>query len=92
MRIVLDTNVFVSAVLKTNSVPFLAVRWVAQQGELLKSAETEQELLDVIHRPRLTTITTPGFQTGVEMMLARAELVPITERMSLAETPRTTSF
>jgi hypothetical protein len=31
MRIVLDTNVSVSAVLKLNSPPFLAVRWIDQR-------------------------------------------------------------
>jgi predicted nucleic acid-binding protein len=46
MGIVLDTNVFVSAVLKLNSLPFLAVRWSDQHGGLLKSAVTEQEILN----------------------------------------------
>ncbi len=50
MRIVLDTNVFVSAVLKLNSLPFLVVRWSDQHGGLLKSAVTEQEILNVLAR------------------------------------------
>jgi predicted nucleic acid-binding protein len=44
MRIVLDTNVFVSAVLKANSLPFLVLRWIDQHGGLLKSAATEREI------------------------------------------------
>ena len=32
MRIVVDTNVFVSAVLKHNSLPFLVVRWIDDHG------------------------------------------------------------
>jgi predicted nucleic acid-binding protein len=28
MRLVVDTNVFVSAALKENSLPFLVVRWI----------------------------------------------------------------
>ena len=51
MRIVLDTNVFVSAVLKLNSLPFLVVRWIDQHDGLLKSAVTEQEILKVLGRP-----------------------------------------
>jgi hypothetical protein len=32
MRIVVDTNVFVSAVLKINSLPFFVVRWIDRHG------------------------------------------------------------
>jgi predicted nucleic acid-binding protein len=46
MRIVLDTNVSVSAVLKLNSLPFLVVRWIDRHGGLLKSAVTEQKILN----------------------------------------------
>jgi predicted nucleic acid-binding protein len=52
MRIVVDTNVFVSAVLKLNSLPFLVVRWIDEHGGLLKSAATEREILSEISRRR----------------------------------------
>jgi predicted nucleic acid-binding protein len=45
MRVVVDTNVFVSAILKVNSLPFLIVRWIDQHGALLKSVMTEREIL-----------------------------------------------
>jgi predicted nucleic acid-binding protein len=32
MRIVLDTNVFVSAILKVNFLPFVVVRWIDRHG------------------------------------------------------------
>jgi predicted nucleic acid-binding protein len=44
MRIVVDTNVFVSAALKEKSVPGTAVQIVAESDLLLKSVITEQEL------------------------------------------------
>jgi predicted nucleic acid-binding protein len=50
MRVVIDTNVFVSAVLKANSLPFFVVRWINRNGGLLKSTATEQELLAVLQR------------------------------------------
>ena len=50
---VLDTNVFVSAVLKLNSLPFLVVRWIDQHGGLLKPAVIEQEILNVLARPHI---------------------------------------
>ena len=44
MRLVVDTNVFVSAALKENSLPFLVAGWIDQHDGLLKSAATEQQL------------------------------------------------
>jgi putative PIN family toxin of toxin-antitoxin system len=82
MRLVVDTNVFVSAALKENSLPFLVVRWIEQYDGLLKSAATEQELLDVLTRPYIAAVTIPALREGVARMLAAAELVPITERIA----------
>ena len=53
MSVVVATNVFVSAVLKANSLPFTVVRWIDRNGGLLKSTVTEQELLAVLQRPIL---------------------------------------
>ncbi len=51
MRLVADTNVFASAALRENSLPFLGARWIDQHDGLLKSHATEQQLLDVLRRP-----------------------------------------
>ena len=45
MRVVVDTNVFLSAALKDKSLPALAVHLATQHGVLLKSAATEHQLL-----------------------------------------------
>jgi predicted nucleic acid-binding protein len=50
MRVVVDTNVFVSAAIKQNSLPSLVVRWLDQHGGLLKSIVTEQGVLLVLQR------------------------------------------
>jgi predicted nucleic acid-binding protein len=50
MRIVVDTNVFVSAALKASSLPFIVVRWIDRHGDLLKSIATEQEVLQGVAR------------------------------------------
>jgi predicted nucleic acid-binding protein len=60
MRLVLDTNIFVSAVLKANSLPFRVVRWVERNGGLLKSTATEQEVLAVLARPHIAVLTVAG--------------------------------
>jgi hypothetical protein len=41
MRLVVDTNVFVSAALNEASWPANTVRWIGQFGGLLKTADTD---------------------------------------------------
>jgi uncharacterized protein len=92
MRIVLDTNVFVSAVLKVNSLPFLVVRWIDQRGGLLKSAVTEQEILHVLARPHIAAVTIPSFRNDLAKLLARAELITITEQIAACRDPTDDKF
>ena len=92
MRIVLDTNVFVSAVLKANSLPFLVLRWIDQHGGLLKSAATEREILSVLARPHIAAVTIPTFRDDLARMLATAELVTITERIASCRDPHDDKF
>jgi predicted nucleic acid-binding protein len=58
MRVVLDTNIFVSAVLKINSLPFHVVRWIDEHDGLLKSTATEHEILTVLARPHIAAVGT----------------------------------
>ena len=92
MRIVLDTNVFVSAVLKLNSLPFLVVRWIDQHDGLLKPAVTEQEILNVLARPHIAAVTIPSFRRDLAKLLARAELIAITERIAACRDPTDDKF
>jgi putative PIN family toxin of toxin-antitoxin system len=92
MRVVVDTNVFVSAVLKVNSLPFLVVRWIDQHGGLLKSVTTEREILGVLDRPHIAAVTIPSFRDDLAKMLARAELVAIAERIAACRDPTDDKF
>ena len=92
MRIVVDTNVFVSAVLKANSLPFLVIRWVEEHGGLLKSSATEQELLSVLDRPNIAALTIPAFREGLARLMARAEPVAIVERIEVCRDPTDDKF
>jgi len=92
MRVVVDTNVFVSAILKVNSLPFLVVRWIDQHGGLLKSITTEREILSVLERPHIAAVTVPSFRDDLAKMLARAELVTITERIAACRDPTDDKF
>ena len=92
MRIVVDTNVFVSAALKASSLASIVVRWVDRHGGLMKSTVTEQEVLLVLQRPHLAAATPPFFLADLTKMLAAAELVAIRERITACRDPRDDKF
>jgi predicted nucleic acid-binding protein len=87
MRLVVDTNVFVSAALKSASFPASVVRWVDRRGGLLKSKATERQLLAVLQRPYVATRMSLSFLQNVQRILTAAELVAITERIAACRDP-----
>jgi putative PIN family toxin of toxin-antitoxin system len=92
MRLVVDTNIFISAALKDASWPAETIRWIAAYGGLLKSAVTEQELLAVLQRPRIAPKIEPGFFDRLRCMLAAAELVTIAEQVAACRDPDDDKF
>ncbi len=82
MRVVVDTNVFVSAALKDKSLPALALHVVAQRGILLKSTATERQLLEVLARPQLAALIDRAAVDWMRRLMAKAEAVAITERIA----------
>jgi putative PIN family toxin of toxin-antitoxin system len=92
MRIVVDTNVFISAALKEKSLPGMAVHMVAESGLLLKSTITERELFVTLDRPRLAPLIPPRFRDWLSELLAAAELVTITDRITACRDPKDDKF
>lgn len=92
MRVVLDTNVLVSAVLKDKSVPALAVHLAAHRGTLLKSAATEQQLFAVLARPYLASLIAPAAHAWLRQIMRAAELVAIMERVAVCRDPTDDKF
>jgi putative PIN family toxin of toxin-antitoxin system len=92
MRIVVDTNVFISAALKDRSPPYEAVHLAAERDLLLKSSTTEQELLITLARPRLMPLIPEHFLVWLDEVLTAAELVPITERIAACRDPKDDKF
>jgi putative PIN family toxin of toxin-antitoxin system len=92
MRVVVDTNVFISAALKGRSPPSDAVHLVSERDLLLKSATTEQELFITLARPRLAPLIPQRFRVWLEEMLAAAELVLITELIAACRDPKDDKF
>ena len=92
MRIVVDTNVFISAALKEKSPPGTAAHLAAESHLLLKSTITEQELFVTLARPRLAPLIPPRFRDWLSEVLAAAELVAITERIAACRDPKDDKF
>ncbi len=92
MRLVVDTNVFVSAALKEASWPGAAIRWLARYGGLLKTSATEQEVLEVLQRPRIAPKIAPVFLDNVRHIFAAAELVTIAGRVIMCRDPKDDKF
>jgi putative PIN family toxin of toxin-antitoxin system len=92
MRLVADTNVFVSAALKQASWPGMALRWIDKYGGLLKTAVTEQEVIEVLQRPRIAPKIAPFFLDNIRRVFAAAELVTITEPVTGCRDPDDDKF
>jgi putative PIN family toxin of toxin-antitoxin system len=92
MRVVLDTNVFVSAALKDHSLPALAVHLVEERGVLLKSTATERQLFNVLARPHFTLLIAPATHAWLRKLLTEAETVTITERIVACRDPTDDKF
>jgi putative PIN family toxin of toxin-antitoxin system len=82
VRVVVDTNVFVSAALKDKSLPALAVRLVEQRSGLLTSIATESQLFEVLARPYPASLIAPAAYNWLAKVLAAAENVTIVEQIA----------
>ncbi len=92
MRLVADTNVFVSAALKDSSWPAHTVRWLAKFGGLLKNDVTEDELFAVLQRPRFAGKIASVFLEEVSRIFAAAERIAIIDRVALCRDPGDDKF
>ena len=92
MRLVVDTNVFVSAALKDSSWPGNTVRWIGRYGGLLMTPIIEQEVMAVLQRPRIGPKLAPFFLAELRRVFAVAELVPITETVAVCRDPDDDKF
>ena len=92
MRIVVDTNIFVSAALKQRSLPNLALYQASRRCVLLKSVVTEAQFFEVIARPYLAPMIAPDTRDWLTQLMRSAELVTITERIAVCRDPTDDKF
>lgn len=92
MRVVLDTNVLVSAALKRQSTPGATAHIVELHHNLLKSFVTERQLFEVVARPHLATAVPDDTRAWLRALMAAAELVEISERIAACRYPTDDKF
>jgi putative PIN family toxin of toxin-antitoxin system len=92
VRLVVDTNVFVSAALKEASWPGELVRWLDGYDGLLKSVVTEAQVFEVLLRPYFVASVSHSFVDGVRRIFSTAEMVMITERIVACRDPTDDKF
>jgi uncharacterized protein len=92
MRIVVDTNILVSAALKQASLPAIALHQAVRHDTLLKSAATEAQFLEVIARPYLVSLIRLETRDWVTQLMASAELVKIAEHVAICRDPTDDKF
>ena len=93
MRCVFDTNTLISALLFKNSVPGRAFYLVLDQGKILVSTETLEELVEVINRPKFDKyLTDEEREEFLGSLLASAELIEILEEAQICRDPKDDKF
>jgi len=92
MRLVVDTNVFISAALKQASAPGAVIRRLEAHGGLLKTAAIDQELMAVLQRPRIAPKIAPLVVENLRNLFSGAELVTIAEHVAACRDPKDDKF
>lgn len=93
LRVVIDTNVIVSAVLFPQSIPRQAFDRTALTGRLLLSATTVAELNETLRRPKLDRYVTEAHRLEFLAALVRdAEIVEVETTVTECRDPQDNKF
>jgi putative PIN family toxin of toxin-antitoxin system len=92
-RVIIDTNVFVSAIILPLSIPRQAVDKALGQGVLLFSEATMSELAEVLFREKLDRYVSREEREGfLRQLSGMVEFVPIVHRVRECRDPRDDKF
>ncbi len=93
LRVVVDTNTLVSAMLFADSVPGRAVAAILAKGVLLVSADTVTEVVDVIARPKFERyLSLTDRRRFMSALVREAELVDVQRHVVACRDPRDDKF
>ena len=92
-RIVIDTNVIVSALIFSKSTTMQAFREAKQNGLILISAEILSELIDVLSRQKFERYLSKEIRQDFLASLSReTELITINETIDICRDPKDNKF
>jgi uncharacterized protein len=92
-RLVIDTNVLVSAAIAVPSAPRQAVDWAIDHGTLLFSESTMDELKGVLLRPKFDRyLTRAGRAIFLAQLESVAEMVPTVQIVRECRDPKDDKF
>ena len=93
LRLVLDTNVLVSAVLTPEGKPRQCLETALGQEVLLLSRQTRGELVDVLYRPRLQQYVVESEREGILGRIeVRSKRIEIREPIAVCRDPKDDKF
>ncbi len=72
MRLVFDSNVLISSILAPNSISEKVLIWGEQNGVVLYSEDTLNELLLVLQRPKFSQYIAPEDIEGLSIRIQRS--------------------
>ena len=92
-RVVVDTNVFASRLLRFDSVPGRAAEKAIHESNLLVSHATMTELADVLAQPKFDRYVTVGQRMQfIQLITQTAKFVPIIHRVRECRDPKDDKF
>jgi uncharacterized protein len=93
MRVVVDTNVFVSLLIRPGDTFVALAEFLDQNATVLYSADTLTELIDVLRRQKFARYTTAEEAAAfVEWLAAEGELVAVDRDVSGSRDPADDKF
>lgn len=93
LRIVIDTGVLISRIVRPNSVPAEAIRVARSIGVMLVSNDTLAELADVLTRPKFDRYFQADYvQSIVNAYAANAELIEVAITIAACSDPKDDKF
>ena len=93
MRLVLDTNVLVSAIFSPLSISAKILNWGEDNGVILYSTDTLTEVLTVLERSRFSKYIDPDDIDGLSIRIKTAWLfIEILNRVQLCRDPKDDKF
>jgi putative PIN family toxin of toxin-antitoxin system len=93
MRLIFDTNVLISAILATNSLPAQVLDWGELNGIILYSSDTFTELFSVLSRSKFAKYIDANDIEGLSMRIkATWVFVPILQQVKLCRDAKDDKF